>query len=198
MEALLPRPIVQENVITPSFNSLGLTAGLLRTVAEQGYTEPTPIQAQAIPVVLAGRDLLGAAQTGTGKTAGFTLPLLQLLHARGPGKIVRALILVPTRELAAQVEESIRTYGRHLPLRSTTVFGGVNINPQIAELRRGVDIIVATPGRLLDHVQQKTIDLRQVEILVLDEADRMLDMGFIHDIRRILALLPAKIGRAHV
>jgi ATP-dependent RNA helicase RhlE len=171
---------------------------LLRAVAEQGYTQPTPIQSQAIPVVLSGRDLLGAAQTGTGKTAGFTLPMLQMLTARSnashsPARHpVRALVLVPTRELAAQVQESVRAYGRHLTLRSTVIYGGVGINPQIAELRRGVDIVVATPGRLLDHVQQKTIDLRQVEILVLDEADRMLDMGFIHDIRRILALLPAK------
>jgi len=170
---------------------------LMRAVAEQGYTQPTPIQAQAIPIVLAGRDLLGAAQTGTGKTAGFTLPLLQRLAgaasashspARHP---VRALILTPTRELAAQVEESVRAYGKYLPLRSTLVYGGVGMQPQVEALRRGVDILVATPGRLLDHVRQKTVDLRQVGILVLDEADRMLDMGFIHDIRRILALLPA-------
>jgi len=159
-------------------------------VSEQGYTTPTPIQAQAIPVVLAGKDLLAAAQTGTGKTAGFTLPLLQLLHQRGKAKTIRCLILVPTRELAAQVQESVRTYGKYKPLRSITIFGGVNINPQIQDLRRGVDIVVATPGRLLDHVQQRTIDLRHVEILVLDEADRMLDMGFIHDIRRIIGLLP--------
>ncbi len=159
-------------------------------MSEQGYTETTPIQAQAIPVVLAGRDLLAAAQTGTGKTAGFTLPLLQLLQQRGPAKTIRCLILVPTRELAAQVQESVRTYGKYKPLRSITIFGGVNINPQIQDLRRGVDIVVATPGRLLDHVQQRTIDLRHVEILVLDEADRMLDMGFIHDIRRIIGLLP--------
>ncbi len=189
MEARLPRP-TQEKSISTSFSNLGLQAELLRAVTEQGYTEPTPIQAQAIPVVLSGRDLLAAAQTGTGKTAGFTLPMLQLLGAKGPGRTVRALVLVPTRELAAQVQESIRTYGRHKPLRSTTIFGGVNISPQIAELRRGVDIVVATPGRLLDHVQQKTVDLHHVEILVLDEADRMLDMGFIHDIRRILGLLP--------
>ena len=159
-------------------------------MSEQGYTVPTPVQAQAIPVVLSGRDLLAAAQTGTGKTAGFTLPLLQILNQKGAGKTVRCLILVPTRELAAQVQESVRTYGKYKPLRSITVFGGVNINPQIQDLRRGVDIVVATPGRLLDHVQQKTIDLRHVEILVLDEADRMLDMGFIHDIRRIIGLLP--------
>ncbi|MCC6212708.1 MAG: DEAD/DEAH box helicase, partial [Burkholderiales bacterium] len=173
-----------------SFDSLGLTPGLLRAVAEQGYTTPTPIQAQAIPVVLAGKDLLAAAQTGTGKTAGFVLPLLQILSKAKAAKTVRCLILVPTRELAAQVQDSVRVYGKYKPLRSTTIFGGVNINPQIQELRRGVDIVVATPGRLLDHVQQKTIDLRHVEILVLDEADRMLDMGFIHDIRRIIKLLP--------
>ena len=171
---------------------------MLRAVTEQGYTQPTPIQAQAIPVVLAGKDLLGAAQTGTGKTAGFTLPLLQILSekansshspARHP---VRALVITPTRELAAQVEESVRTYGKYISLKSALVYGGVGMQPQVDALRRGVDILVATPGRLLDHVQQKTVDLRQVEILVLDEADRMLDMGFIHDIRRILALLPAK------
>ena len=171
---------------------------LLRAVAEQGYTQPTPIQAQAIPVVLAGRDLLGAAQTGTGKTAGFALPLLQKLvekantshsPARHP---VRALIVTPTRELAAQVEESVRTYGKYTHLKSALVYGGVGMQPQVDALRRGVDILVATPGRLLDHVQQKTVDLRQVQILVLDEGDRMLDMGFIHDIRRILALLPAQ------
>jgi ATP-dependent RNA helicase RhlE len=169
----------------------------VRAVADQGYTQPTPIQAQAIPVVLAGRDLLGAAQTGTGKTAGFALPLLQRLSgkattshspARHP---VRALIVTPTRELAAQVEEDVRTYGKYISLKSSLVYGGVGMQPQVDALRRGVDILVATPGRLLDHVQQKTVDLRQVEILVLDEADRMLDMGFIHDIRRILALLPA-------
>src|SRR5262249_29574600 len=162
------------------------------------YTEPTPIQAQAIPVVLSGHDLLGAAQTGTGKTAGFTLPLLQRLSAgarpsASPARHpVRALILVPTRELAAQVQDSVRAYGRHMKLRSAVIFGGVGFNPQADELRRGVDIVVATPGRLLDHVEQRTIDLRQVEILVLDEADRMLDMGFIPASRRSLSLLPAK------
>jgi ATP-dependent RNA helicase RhlE len=183
----------QEIVITTTFEGLGLSAELVRAVADQGYTEPTPIQAQAIPVVLAGRDLLAAAQTGTGKTAGFTLPMLQRLGATGGNHpAVRALILVPTRELAAQVQESVRTYGAHQHLRSTVIFGGVGINPQIDALKRGVEIVVATPGRLLDHVQQKTIDLRQVEILVLDEADRMLDMGFIPDIRRILALLPQR------
>ena len=176
-----------------SFDSLGLSAELLRAVSEQGYSEPTPVQAQAIPVVLQGKDILAGAQTGTGKTAGFTLPLLQLLseHAQGKGRRpVRALVLTPTRELAAQVGESVETYGKHLPLKSTVIFGGVKINPQIEKLRHGVDILVATPGRLLDHVQQKTLDLSKVEILVLDEADRMLDMGFIHDIRKVLALLP--------
>jgi ATP-dependent RNA helicase RhlE len=185
---------MQEKAITTSFDSLGLRAELLRAVADQGYTTPTPIQAQAIPVVLAGRDLLGAAQTGTGKTAGFVLPILNKLTGNGshsPARHpVRVLIVTPTRELCAQVEESVRTYGKYLSIKSTIVFGGVGIQPQIDALRRGVDILVATPGRLLDHVQQKTVDLRQVEILVLDEADRMLDMGFIHDIRKILALLP--------
>ncbi|HXM81448.1 MAG TPA: DEAD/DEAH box helicase [Burkholderiales bacterium] len=171
---------------------------LLRAVAEQGYTQPTPIQAQAIPVVLAGRDLLGAAQTGTGKTAVFALPILQRLSGGASGSHsparhpVRALIITPTRELAAQVEESVRTYGKYVHLKSSLVYGGVGMQPQVDALRRGVDILVATPGRLLDHVQQKTVDLRQVQILVLDEGDRMLDMGFIHDIRRILALLPAQ------
>jgi len=177
-----------------SFEKLGLMAELLRAVKSQGYTQPTPIQSQAIPVILQGKDVLGGAQTGTGKTAGFTLPLLQILSkkAKGKGKrSVRALILTPTRELAAQVGESVETYGKHLPLRSTVIFGGVKINPQIAKLERGVDILVATPGRLLDHVGQKTVDLSQVDILVLDEADRMLDMGFINDIRKILRLLPS-------
>jgi len=176
-----------------SFNDLGLMAELCQAVSEQGYSQPTPIQAQAIPVVLRGEDILAGAQTGTGKTAGFTLPLLQRLSANKPAggqRPIRALVLTPTRELAAQVGESITTYGKHLPLRSSVVFGGVKINPQISTLRRGVDILVATPGRLLDHVSQKTINLSQIEILVLDEADRMLDMGFIHDIRKILALLP--------
>ena len=176
-----------------SFDSLGLSAELLRAIGEQGYTTPTPVQKQAIPVILSGRDVMAGAQTGTGKTAGFTLPLLQLLSERPVGKgrrPVRALVLTPTRELAAQVGESVETYGRHLPLRSAVIFGGVKINPQIQKLRQGVDILVATPGRLLDHVSQGTLDLSEVEILVLDEADRMLDMGFIHDIRRILALLP--------
>ncbi|WP_300449530.1 DEAD/DEAH box helicase [Accumulibacter sp.] len=177
------------------FALLGLSAELTRAVDDQGYSQPTPVQTQAIPAILAGRDVLAGAQTGTGKTAGFTLPLLQRLMAGAapaPRRPVRALILTPTRELAAQIEESVRTYGKYLPLKSTLVYGGVNINPQIDALRRGVDILVATPGRLLDHLQQKTVSLAEVEILVLDEADRMLDMGFIRDIRRILALLPAK------
>jgi len=180
----------------PSFAELNLLPELLKAVAEQGYTEPTPIQSQAIPLVLAGRDVLGGAQTGTGKTAGFTLPLLQRFakHANSSASParhpVRALILTPTRELAAQVEESVRTYGKHIALRSAVVFGGIDIKPQIAELRRGVEFLVATPGRLLDHVQQKTVNLQQVEAFVLDEADRMLDMGFIPDVRRIIALLP--------
>lgn len=175
------------------FTELGLSADILRAVSEQGYSEPTPIQAKAIPVVLEGRDVLAGAQTGTGKTAGFTLPLLQQLSEQKPAKgnrPVRALVLTPTRELAAQVAESVKTYSKYLPIRSAVIFGGVKINPQIATLRRGVDILVATPGRLLDHVNQKTLDLSQVDILVLDEADRMLDMGFIHDIRKVLALLP--------
>jgi len=180
--------------LSSTFESLGLTAALVRTVADEGYTETTPIQAQAIPVILAGRDVLGAAQTGTGKTAAFTLPLLQRLsaqpHERRHAKSVRALILTPTRELAAQVEESVRTYGRQMKVTSTLVYGGVGINPQIDALKRGVDILVATPGRLLDHVGQRTVDLSRVEVLVLDEADRMLDMGFIPDIKRVLALLP--------
>jgi len=176
-----------------SFDSLGLSAELVRAVADKGYSKPTPVQSQAIPVILEGRDILAGAQTGTGKTAGFTLPLLQRLNAGKPAggrRPVRALILTPTRELAAQVGESVEDYGRHLSLSSTVIFGGVKINPQIARLRQGVDIVVATPGRLLDHATQKTLDLSAVEILVLDEADRMLDMGFIRDIRKILALLP--------
>ncbi len=175
-----------------SFASLGLSEELVRAVTERGYTEPTPIQAQAIPVILKGGDLMGGAQTGTGKTAGFTLPLLQRLMAKQvTGKApIRALVLTPTRELAAQVEESVRLYGKHLPLKSMMMFGGVNINPQIKQLHGRVDILVATPGRLLDHLQQKTVDLSHVEILVLDEADRMLDMGFIRDIKRVLAVLP--------
>jgi ATP-dependent RNA helicase RhlE len=180
------------------FTKLGLSAPLLRAIAEQGYIHPTPIQEQAIPVVLEGRDLMAGAQTGTGKTAGFVLPLLQRLsiHAStstSPAKHpVRALILTPTRELAVQVEESVRAYGKHLALKSTVVYGGVNITTQIKAMQSGVDILVATPGRLLDHVQQRTVNLGKVEILVMDEADRMLDMGFILDIRKILALMPAQ------
>jgi ATP-dependent RNA helicase RhlE len=180
-----------------SFDSLGLSAELLRAVGEQGYNEPTAVQKKAIPLILQGRDLMAGAQTGTGKTAGFTLPMLQqLAQAPSAGKPrVRALVLVPTRELAAQVGASIEAYGRYLPLRSAVIFGGVNIKRQIDRLGRGVDILVATPGRLMDHMQRRTVDLSQVEILVLDEADRMLDMGFIHDIRRILKALPPKERR---
>ncbi|MCA3219943.1 MAG: DEAD/DEAH box helicase [Burkholderiales bacterium] len=177
-----------------SFASLGLSDALVRAVADVGYTAPTPIQLQAIPTVLAGHDLLAGAQTGTGKTAGFVLPILQrLLDAPRQGKKhIRVLILTPTRELAAQVEESVRVYGKHTDLTSSVIFGGVNINPQITALRQGFDVLVATPGRLLDHHGQKTIDLSHVEVLVLDEADRMLDMGFIHDIKRVLRILPPK------
>ncbi|MEM9088693.1 MAG: DEAD/DEAH box helicase [Cyanobacteria bacterium P01_F01_bin.53] len=209
------------------FGALGLRAEILRAVAEQGYTEPTPIQRQSIPIVVRGQDVMASAQTGTGKTAGFTLPLLQRLcedlppqkmppegtppakaapskansnkpilrkdRGKGPSKggrrPIRALIVTPTRELAAQVGESVTTYSQYLPIRSTVIFGGVKINPQISRLKQGVDVLIATPGRLLDHVNQQTLDLSKVEILVLDEADRMLDMGFIHDIRKILALV---------
>ncbi len=217
-----------------SFENLGLRAELLRAVAEQGYTDPTPIQAKSIPIVMKGRDVMASAQTGTGKTAGFTLPLLQrlcedlpdqtsvdqeafskassksgrtqaqngakpVLRKKGDsnkvstasGRPIRALIVTPTRELAAQVGESVDTYSKYLPIRATVIFGGVKINPQISKLKQGVDILVATPGRLLDHVNQRTVDLSRVEILVLDEADRMLDMGFIHDIRKILTLVSA-------
>ncbi|MEL6160162.1 MAG: DEAD/DEAH box helicase [Cyanobacteria bacterium J06627_32] len=219
-----------------SFDTLGLRPEILRAIADQGYTEPTPIQAQSIPLVIAGHDVMASAQTGTGKTAGFTLPLLQRLcedlppraesepvfgatqsdrsaekgsrpkpilrkqrdataeqrthgKAAGSRRPIRALIVTPTRELAAQVGENVAAYSKYLPIRSTVIFGGVKINPQISRLRQGVDILVATPGRLLDHVNQQTLDLSQVEVLVLDEADRMLDMGFIHDIRKILALV---------
>jgi ATP-dependent RNA helicase RhlE len=176
------------------FLELGLSENIVRAIMEHGYTQPTPIQIRAIPAVLAGGDLLAGAQTGTGKTAGFVLPILQLLSSRpgGAKRVVRTLILAPTRELCAQVEESVKTYGKYAGRNSLAVYGGVGINPQISALRRGVDILVATPGRLLDLVQQNALDLSHVEILVLDEADRMLDMGFIKDIRRILALLPAK------
>jgi ATP-dependent RNA helicase RhlE len=183
-------------MVETSFASLKLIPELLRAVSDQGYVTPTPIQAKAIPPILEHRDIMGCAQTGTGKTAGFTLPLLQLLAphassspspARHP---VRALILTPTRELAAQVEESVRTYGKYLALRTAVVFGGIDIGPQLKTLHAGVEILVATPGRLLDHLQQKSVNLSRVEILVLDEADRMLDMGFLPDIKRILSVLP--------
>ena len=175
------------------FKNLGLTAELLRAVEKQGYDEATPIQQQAIPLVLEGKDVLAGAQTGTGKTAGFTLPLLQQLQENpreGQKRHPRVLVLTPTRELAAQVHESVRDYGQYLPFRSAVIFGGVSINPQKQKLIKGVDIVVATPGRLLDHVQQRSIDLSKIEILVLDEADRMLDMGFIRDIRKILDIIP--------
>ena len=192
---------ISSNASEGGFSRLGLSAALLKAVAEEGYDSPTPIQAKAIPAVLSGRDVMAAAQTGTGKTAGFTLPILQSLSenpAAGPmpsrpprPRPLCALIVTPTRELAAQVEASVTTYGRHLPLRSAVVFGGVNINPQIQKLKRGVDILVATPGRLLDLHSQGALDFSALRTLVLDEADRMLDMGFIHDIRRILKILPA-------
>ncbi len=176
------------------FTDLGLSADILRAVAEQGYDTPTPIQAQAIPVVLAGRDLMACAQTGTGKTAGFTLPILQRLSQDSNLSLKRfkprSLVLVPTRELAIQVQQSVFTYGKYLRLRTTAIYGGVGVGPQTKLLKAGVDIVVATPGRLLDHVNQRNIDLSGIEILVLDEADRMLDMGFIRDIRKILTLLP--------
>ncbi len=191
-----------------SFDRLGLTPELLHAVAAQGYTEPTPVQAEAIPLVLAGRDVLAGAQTGTGTTAAFVLPILQLLDASRPeprhhavgngrprgatGLPIRCLVLTPTRELALQVEESVRTYGAQHRIRSTTIYGGVGFDPQVRALRSGPEIVVATPGRLLDHANPGTIDLRSVEILVLDAADRMLDMGFIRDIRRVLDLLPAR------
>lgn len=180
-----------------TFDSLGLRAELLSSLASAGYSTPTPIQAQAIPVVLSGKDVLAAAQTGTGKTAGFTLPLLQRLMERPTTthprrRPIRALILTPTRELAAQVGESVETYGKGLPLRAAVIFGGVKMGPQLAALNAGIDVLVATPGRLLDHVSQRSIDLSKIEIFVLDEADRMLDMGFIHDIKKVLALLPEK------
>jgi len=179
-----------------TFETLKLAPAIVKAVLEQGYTTPTPIQAQAIPAVLAGGDLLGGAQTGTGKTAAFALPILHRLAMsrsatnRSGGTGIRALVLTPTRELAAQVEESFRVYGKYLQLKSTVIFGGVGMNPQIDALRRGVDIVVATPGRLLDLQQQGKLDLSTVQVLVLDEADRMLDMGFIHDIKKLLALLP--------
>ncbi|MDD2760511.1 MAG: DEAD/DEAH box helicase [Methylomonas sp.] len=177
------------------FSELGLSEQLLRAVAEQGYQTPTPIQAQAIPVILQGRDVLAGAQTGTGKTAGFTLPLLYLLQQQPlpqRPRPVRVLILTPTRELTMQVYDSVRTYGKHLPFFAEAVFGGVSINPQIQKMQRGTDIVVATPGRLLDLIQQRHLDLSSVQYFVLDEADRMLDMGFIRDIKKIIGLLPQK------
>lgn len=177
-----------------SFQSLGLSDDILRAVTECGYTTPTPIQQQAIPTVMAGHDLLAAAQTGTGKTAGFTLPLLhKLSQTKTDGKpVIKALILTPTRELAAQVEDNLNTYAKYTGLKSLVIFGGVGINPQINALRRGVDILVATPGRLLDHSRQGTVDLSKIDVLILDEADRMLDMGFIHDIKKVMKLIPEK------
>ena len=178
-----------------SFANLGLSADIVRAVSEQGYSQPTPIQKKAIPIALKGLDILAGAQTGTGKTAGFTLPLLQILSQYNQEKghrAIRALIVTPTRELAAQVSDNVINYSKYLKITSTVVFGGVKINPQIKKLRSGIDILTATPGRLLDHANQKTIDLSKIEILVLDEADRMLDMGFLPDIKRILDLLPKK------
>ncbi len=178
-----------------SFTTLGLSEPLLKAVKEQGYTEPTPIQKQAIPVIIDKKDVLAAAQTGTGKTAGFTLPLLQRLDQTRPQmkkQQIRALVLTPTRELAAQVAESVKLYGKYMPYRSTMIFGGVGINPQLATIRKGVDIVIATPGRLLDIAGQKGIDFSALEVLILDEADRMLDMGFIHDIKKLMKMMPQK------
>ena len=176
-----------------SFDSLGLRADLLRAIASQRYGRPTPIQAQAIPEILAGHDLLAGAQTGTGKTAAFVLPVLHRLAEQGhPQRHPRALILTPTRELAAQIGERVQAYGVHLPLKSAVIFGGVGMQPQIDRLQRGVDVLIATPGRLLDHASRKTVDLSRIQILILDEADRMLDMGFIHDIKRVLRLIPER------
>jgi ATP-dependent RNA helicase RhlE len=177
------------------FSQLNLSAPILKAIEDEGYTNPTPVQEKAIPPILEGRDMLAGAQTGTGKTAGFTLPILELLskkpHSKGK-PLLRVLILTPTRELAAQVGESVKTYGKYLPFKSAVIFGGVGIQPQIQTLRAGIDILVATPGRLLDHVSQGTIDLKHIDTFVLDEADRMLDMGFIKDIRRVISILPAK------
>ena len=176
-----------------TFKELGLSDSILKAIKEQGYDTPTPIQTKAIPTIIKGKDVLGAAQTGTGKTAGFTLPLLERLSQKKPPmakKQIRALVLTPTRELAAQVAQSISDYGKFTPYRSTVVFGGVGINPQLATIRKGVDIVIATPGRLLDIASQKGIDFSRLEFLVLDEADRMLDMGFIHDIKKLIKLMP--------
>ena len=180
---------------TMKFTDLGLNESLLKAIKEQGYTTPTPIQAKAIPVVIEGKDVLAAAQTGTGKTAGFTLPLLERLSQTKPQmkkKQIRVLVLTPTRELAAQVADSVKTYGKYMQYKSTVIFGGVGVNPQMATLRKGVDIVIATPGRLLDISNQEGIDFSALETLVLDEADRMLDMGFIHDIKKLMALMPKK------
>ena len=176
-----------------SFSNLGLSAELLRAVSDQGYDKPTPIQAKAVPVILSGHDVMASAQTGTGKTAAFTLPLLHRLaeQATGGPRRVRVLVLTPTRELADQVAESVRTYGRHQKLRTAVIYGGINIGPQIKALKQGVDIVVATPGRLIDHLDRRTVDLSQVETVVLDEADRMLDMGFIKPMERILKQVPS-------
>lgn len=195
MSDIQPTPVQN---ITPAirFEDFGLSAEILRALADQGYVHPTPIQAEAIPIVMQGRDVMGAAQTGTGKTAGFSLPIIQLLLAHASASAsparhpVRALILTPTRELADQVADNVKAYCRHTPLRSTVVFGGMDMAPQTAALRAGVEILIATPGRLLDHVQQKTLNLSQTQILVMDEADRMLDMGFLPDLQRIINLLP--------
>ncbi|OYO30706.1 DEAD/DEAH box helicase [Janthinobacterium sp. PC23-8] len=192
--AVIPAPAVAAPAF--SFADFGLAPDILRALTEQGYTHPTPIQEQAIPVVLQGRDVMGAAQTGTGKTAGFSLPIIQLLLAHASGSMsparhpVRALILTPTRELAVQVAENVKAYAKHTPLRSTVVFGGMDMKPQTVILRGGVEIVIATPGRLLDHIEQKNISLGQVQMLVMDEADRMLDMGFLPDLQRIINLLP--------
>jgi ATP-dependent RNA helicase RhlE len=175
-----------------SFNSLGLAPALLQAVADEGYEQPTPIQQEAIPLALAGRDLIGSAQTGTGKTAAFMLPILQRLSRNGATDVLRALILVPTRELAEQVLQSARAYGRHLEISAVAIYGGVGMEPQTRALARGVDIVVATPGRLLDHMERGHVDFSRLEVLVLDEADRMLDMGFAPDVRRILRALPEK------
>jgi ATP-dependent RNA helicase RhlE len=192
--AVIRRHSLKQKSNAMTFDAFGLSQPLLQAVAEKGYTTPSAIQLEAIPAVLTGRDVMAAAQTGTGKTAGFTLPILQLLKdgKKAQANHARVLILTPTRELAAQIDESVKTYGRYLPLSSTVVFGGVKINPQMMKLRRGVDILVATPGRLLDLYQQNAVRFDDLEILVLDEADRMLDMGFIHDIRKIIAVLPKK------
>jgi ATP-dependent RNA helicase RhlE len=195
-EAEMATPIEEANVETVDFASLGLAPALLKAIVDTGYTTPTPIQAKAIPLAMQGKDLMAGAQTGTGKTAAFALPILQKLlpfasTSTSPAKHpIRALVLTPTRELAIQVEESIKVYAKHTPLKSLVVFGGVDIKTQTPHLKTGVEILVATPGRLLDHVEQKTLNLGQVQILVLDEADRMLDMGFMPDLKRILALLP--------